>query len=80
MIESLRTYGVSVSARKPLIDFMVEGLRDAGCKIIHTSPPERAPFVVAFETSTGERMGIVAYAFLATRTVTKNRPEGERSF
>lgn len=59
---------------------MVQGLRDAGCKITHISTPERAPFVVAFETSAGERMGIVAYAFLTTRTVTKNRPEDERSF
>jgi hypothetical protein len=39
-----------------------------------------APFVVTFETASGERLGIVAYAFLATRTPTKNRPADERSF
>lgn len=67
-------------ARQPLIDFMTGALVSSGCKVIHTSSPERAPFVIAFETSTGERMGIVAYAFLATRTPTRNRPTDERSF
>lgn len=42
--------------------------------------PNRAPFVLTFETATGERMGVVAYAFLATRTPTQNRPQDERSF
>lgn len=80
MIPGLRTYGVSASARKPLIDFMVEALQDAGCRILHHSSPDRAPFVLSFETAKRERMGIVAYAFRATRTLTKNRPEDERSF
>jgi len=35
---------------------------------------------MTFETPTGERIGIVAYAFLANRTPTKNRPPDERSF
>lgn len=59
---------------------MTSALIAAGCKIIHSSAPDRAPFVVAFETASRERMGIVAYAFLATRTPTKNRPPNERSF
>jgi len=59
---------------------MCEALESQGCRIIHASEPNRAPFVITFETLTGERMGVVAYAFLATRTVTKNRPEDERSF
>ncbi len=59
---------------------MTGALMSSGCKIIHTSSPESAPFVIAFETSTGERMGIIAYAFLATRTPTRNRPTDERSF
>ncbi|MDP1753823.1 MAG: hypothetical protein Q8L22_30610 [Reyranella sp.] len=80
MIPGLRTYSVMSKARQPLIDFMTGALMSSGCKIIHTSLPETAPFIVAFETSTGERMGIVAYAFLATRTPTKNRPADERSF
>jgi len=80
MIPGLRTYNVKASARQPLVNFMTEALRDAGCRIIHASSPERAPFVVTFETATGERMGIVAYAFTATRTPTRNRPADERSF
>jgi len=59
---------------------MTGALVMAGCTIIHSSSPDRAPFVVAFETASGERMGIVAYAFLSTRTPTRNRPRDERSF
>ncbi len=80
MIPGLRTYGVSARARRPLVDYMISALLDAGCKIIHSSSPDQAPFIVVFETATRERMGIVAYAFLATRTPTKNRPADERSF
>lgn len=80
MIPDLRTYTVNPAARLPLVEFMTGSLMAAGCKIIHCSPANKAPFVVAFETPSGERMGIVAYAFLATRTPTKNRPNDERSF
>lgn len=80
MIPGLRTYSVNPSARSPLLEFMTSSLIAAGCKIIHSSPPDKAPFIVAFETPSGERMGVVAYAFLATRTPTKNRPDDERSF
>ena len=66
--------------RRPLVEFMLGALAEAGCTILHASEPDQAPFVVALETASGERMGIVAYAFLATRTLTKNRPEDERSF
>lgn len=80
MIPGLRTYSVNPSARSPLLEFMTSSLIAAGCKIIHSSPPDKAPFIVAFETPSGERMGVVAYMFLATRTPTKNRPVDERSF
>lgn len=80
MIPGLRTYDVSSAARQPLIDFMVEALQGAGCTILHHSSPDLAPFVIGFETAKGERLGIVAYAFRATRTPTKNRPKDERSF
>lgn len=80
MIPGLRTYGVNAKARGPLVEYMTSALVAAGCKIIHRSAPDQAPFVVAFETPSRERMGIVAYAFLATRTPTKNRPADERSF
>lgn len=78
--ESPRTYGVSPSDRAPLIAFMVDALRADGCRIIHQSQPNRAPFRITFETPAGERMGIVAYAFKATFTPTKNRPIDEHSF
>lgn len=80
MIPGLRSYSVNVSARQPLIDFMTGALVESGCKILHRSPPGQAPFVVTFETASGERVGVVAYAFLATRTPTHNRPKDERSF
>jgi hypothetical protein len=80
MIPGLRTYSVSATKRRPLIDFMLQGLTDAGCKILHVSDPSKAPFIITFETATSERMGVVAYAFLAKRTPTRNRPKDERSF
>jgi hypothetical protein len=80
MILGLKYYKTKPASREPLLRFMLDGLRMAGCRIIFASPPNRAPFVITFETRGGERMGIVAYAFLATRTPTKNRPEDERSF
>lgn len=80
LLAGLRTFNVQSSARKPLIDFMLSSLESAGCRVIFCSGTRTAPFVITFETATGERMGIVAYAFLATRTPTKNRPEDERSF
>lgn len=80
MIPGLRTYSVSAARRGPLVEFMLGALHESGCKILHRSDADQAPFVISFETASGERMGIVAYAFLANRTPTKNRPPDERSF
>lgn len=80
MILGLRTYKTKASAREPLLRFMLDALRGSGCRILFASPPDQAPFVLTFETREGERMGVVAYAFRATRTLTRNRPEDERSF
>lgn len=80
MFEGPRSYNVQRADREPLVRFMREALESQGCRIIYASEPNRAPFIITFETLTGERMGVVAYAFLATRTVTRNRPEDERSF
>ncbi|WP_409191928.1 hypothetical protein [Bradyrhizobium sp. RDM4] len=80
MFEKPCFYGVQRAGREPLVRFMREALEAQGCRIIFASEPNQAPFVFTFETTTGERMGVVAYAFTATRTVTKNRPEDERSF
>lgn len=80
MIQGLRTYSVRPSARAPLLKFMTDALQRQGCRIIYCSEPSVAPFVITFEMSTGERMGVVVYAFLAKRTPTRNRPVDERSF
>jgi hypothetical protein len=80
MFQGPRLYTVLRAARKPLLDFMLNALRAQGCLIIHASEPDHAPFVFTFETRTAERFGVVAYAFLATRTPTRHRPADERSF
>jgi hypothetical protein len=80
MLVGLRTYPVQPRSREPLISFIQAGLADVGCRTLYASPPNQAPFVLSFETPAGERLGVVAYAFLANRTVTKNRPPDERSF
>jgi len=81
MILDLPRYPVQRASRKPLVDFMLDALRAAGCRILMSSEPDQAPFVITFETATGERIGIVAYAFLANEAPTKvNRPGDERSF
>ena len=82
MLPSLpRTYSTQAAARRPLVAFMLEALRGRGCRILHEPDPSRALFVIAFEAPDGERIGVVAYAFtIGPRTVTRNRPEDERSF
>ena len=81
MILGLRRYTVQRAARAPLVKFMLDSLRGSGCTILHASDPSEAPFVITFETPAGERMGIIAYAFLANEAPTKvNRPADERSF
>jgi hypothetical protein len=52
MLWGLRTYPVLATARRPLINFMLNALKDRGCRIIHASTPNRAPFVFTFELST----------------------------
>lgn len=75
-----RRYRVSRGDREPLLQFMLDGLRRSGCEIIRHTDASEAPFRIAFETAGGERMGIVAYAFLANQLVTKNRPTDEHRF
>jgi hypothetical protein len=78
--ETPRLYGVVRGAREPLLTFLLDALRAEGCRIIHASEPTHAPFRITFETPDGERLGVIAYAFLATFTPTKNRPADEHSF
>ena len=75
-----KRYRVDPSDRGPLLEFMLAALRAEGCTILRHTPPNEAPFRITFETPLGERMGILAYAFLATFTPTKNRPSDEHSF
>lgn len=76
----LTTYRVLASDRQPLIDFIVGALHDAGCRMLYVPPADAAPFRFTFETPAGERMGIIAYAFLANQKITKNRPSNEHRF
>lgn len=78
--EMPRTYPVLAREREPLIRFIADALEGAGCRLIHRPPADRAPFRFTFETADGERLGIVAYAFLANRKPTKNRPHDEHRF
>jgi len=74
------TFKVQEKGRAPLLEFILSALREAGCIILKEPPATEAPFRVTFATPTGERMGIIAYAFLATITPTKNRPSDEHRF
>lgn len=73
-------YPVSKAGKEPLLAFVREALESRGCEIIKCSPPEEAPFRISFQTPTGERLGIVCYAFLANTRLTKNRPDDEHRF
>ena len=77
---SPRIYRVSAKSKQPLLNFMTQALEAEGCRIIFCGPPNEAPFRVSFETPEGERMGIMAYAFLANQVVTNKRPEDEHRF
>ena len=59
---------------------MIDALQKQGCRIIFSPPPDIAPFRITFETPQGERIGIVAYAFLANNKPIKNRPLDEHRF
>jgi hypothetical protein len=74
------SYGVSSSDREPLVHFMVDALESQGCRIMFKPAPNTAPFRITFETPQGERIGIVAYAFLANNKTIRNRPDDEHRF
>lgn len=50
------------------------------CRVVYASDPSEAPFYIVFETSGGERHGVLAYAFFANSKSTKNRPADEHRF
>lgn len=72
-----RLYGVQRKSRQPLLDWMEAALTTSGCNVLYSSEADVAPFRIVFETPEGERIGIVAYAFLANSKPTKNRPQNE---
>src|SRR5262245_51875099 len=74
------TFRVQRRARSALLSFMKSALIKSGCTIIQSSPESEAPFRITFVPPWGGRMGIVAYAFLATKKVTTNRPQDEHRF
>jgi hypothetical protein len=73
-------YGVSRRHREPLLQFIHDALAASGCRVIHSSDAGHAPFRISFETATGERMGIIAYAYFANQRLTRNRPGDEYRF
>lgn len=73
-------YSVSSRWKRPLLDFVLDGLRDAGCKVLSASGASTSPFYIVFEAPNGERQSILAYAFHANSKVTKGRPVDEHRF
>lgn len=75
-----KTYSVRPRDKAPLLRFIVDALQMRGCKVVKTSEPSRAPFYIVFETPTGQRQGLLAYAFLANTKRTLHRPDDEHRF
>jgi hypothetical protein len=75
-----RTYSVRRRDKQALLDFVLHSLEVCRCRVLHHSDPGTAPFRLTFETPDGERMGVLLYAFLANKRVTKNRPDDEYRF
>ena len=71
---------VNVHSKRPLIRFIEEALEASHCRIIRSATVDEAPFRFSFEAPDGERIGVIAYAFLANRKETKNRPGDEHRF
>jgi hypothetical protein len=75
-----KTYSVRRIDKAPLLAFIVKALEMRDCRIVYASEPELAPFYIVFDTPSGERQGILVYAFFANAKVTTNRPEDEHRF
>ncbi len=75
-----KTWSVSRRDKQPLLDFICQGLVEGGCRILQHSDASHAPFYISFETASGERHGVLAYAFFANSRLTTNRPPDEHRF
>ncbi|MDN2583889.1 hypothetical protein [Aquibium sp. ELW1220] len=75
-----KTYSVSWADKEPLLAFVLRGLEMRDCRIVHFSEPNRAPFYIVFDAPSGERHGILVYAFYANARPTTRRPQDEHRF
>jgi len=75
-----KSYSVSRSDKEPLLAFVLRALEMRDCRIVHASEPNRAPFYIVFDTPSGERQGVLVYAFFANSNLIKNRPPDEHRF
>jgi hypothetical protein len=75
-----KKYAVSARHKEPLLAFIREALVSQGCTIIKSTDPNEEPFRISFKTPSGERLGIVCYAFFANSKLTRNRPRDEHRF
>ena len=72
-----REYRVQAADQRPLLQFMLDALKDVGCAILYEPPANVAPFRITFETPAGERLGIISYAFRANSRRADTRLEDE---
>src|ERR1700722_12661710 len=77
---SWKVYSVSAHDKAPLLAFIREAFEMRGCVIRHISAANRAPFHIVLDMPGGERVGVLAYAFLANSRPTRNRPPDEHRF
>lgn len=75
-----KIYRVRPRDKRPLLNFLLDGLKDRGCRILVAPEPNRAPFYIVFETPAGERHALLAYAFYASARDTNRRPDDEHRF
>lgn len=57
--------------------FLEDAIGRSGGRVLFTSGKDTAPLFLGVEDEHGQRIGICAYAFLANRRVTRNRPADE---
>ena len=79
MSESGRSYarGYERVRRRDHHAFIEAAIEKSGGRVLFSSGHDTAPLFLGVEDAAGQRVGICAYAFLANRRVTKNRPADE---
>jgi len=75
-----KTYSVRRSDKEPLLAFVLRALELRDCRVVHASDSNRAPFYIVFDTPSGERHGVLVYAFFANSKLIRNRPPDEHRF